>query len=297
MGFWGAGGSRTLGDGVGFGRWVGLGWVLSRKRRGGVYDARMLPRIRVNLPGLFVTATDTGVGKTVVACAIAWAMRQQRPGAQLAVCKPVASGCRRDRSGLVHEDAEALAYFSDCRLPLDVINPIRFREPLAPAVAAEQLGVAMDWAAVERSLNELATYGQAMIVEGAGGVMVPLDPAKPRATWLETGLFGLPAVVVARCGLGTLNHTAMTVRLLREAGITVAGVVMNGYEADEAVAMAADPSRPGNARWIERMTGAKVLALVPQVEGGAVLPGQGVISPAVLDAVSRVDWWELAGKE
>lgn len=256
----------------------------------------MLPHLTIHTPGLFVTGTDTGVGKTVVACAIAAALRVQRPGADIAVCKPFATGCRKERGELINDDAEALAHFADCRLPLDVINPIRFRDPLAPAVASQHKRVPIDWPALSRSLDQLEDYGDAMVVEGAGGVMVPLDPDQPKATWLETGCFGLPAVVVARSGLGTLNHTAMTVKLLKQAKIRVAGVVMNGYEPDEAAAMADDPSRPGNRPWIERMTGAKVLALVPRLADDAVRPAQGEIASAVLDAVAAVDWWRVCEK-
>ncbi|MFK7790945.1 MAG: dethiobiotin synthase [Phycisphaeraceae bacterium] len=254
----------------------------------------MVPTIRFKTPGLFVTGTDTEVGKTVVSCAIAYALRQQRSGAKVAVCKPMATGCEKRREGLVNEDAEALAHFSDCRLPLDVINPIRFREPLAPAVAAKQLGVPTAWSLLEDSAKQIDAYGDALIVEGAGGVMVPLDADEPKATWLDTGCFGLPTVVVSRAGLGTLNHTALTVKVLRDAGVKVAGVVVNGYEGDEAVAMSQDPSLPGNPRWIEQMTGVKVLALVPRIEG-EVSPSKGTIASGVLDAVGRVDWWRVLG--
>lgn len=251
--------------------------------------------LRFKTPGLFVTGTDTGVGKTVIACAIAAALRAQRPGARVAACKPFATGCRKEREGLVNDDAEALAHFADCRLPLDVINPIRFRAPLSPAAAAEQQGTPIDWDELHRCAAQLDAYGDAVVVEGAGGVMVPLDPDRPTMTWLDTKLFGLPAVVVARSGLGTLNHTAMSVRLLKDAGIKVAGVVMNGYEPDEAVAMAQDPSRPGNRRWIEAMTGVRVLALVPRLPEDQVVPDQGRIAPAVLQAVATADWWRMAG--
>ena len=251
--------------------------------------------IRFKSPGLFVTGTDTEVGKTVVSCAIAAALRRQRSGVTVGVCKPFATGCRKDREGLVNEDAEALAHFADCRLPLDVINPLRFREPLAPAAAAQNLGVPTDWDELATAVQEIDGYGDAVVAEGAGGLMVPLDADWPELTWLDTGLFGLPAVVVARAGLGTLNHTAMTVKLLVDAGVKVAGVVINGYEPDEAAAMSDDASRPSNPRWIERMTGVKVLALVPRVGGGQVDPARGVIAPAVLDAVAAVDWWRVVG--
>lgn len=251
--------------------------------------------IRFSTPGLFVTGTDTEVGKTVIACAIAWALRQQRAGAKVAVCKPFATGCEKRREGLVNADAEALAHFADCRLPLDVINPVRFRPPLAPAVAAQQLGVPTPWGLLTDAVKQIDAYGEAVVVEGAGGVMVPLDGDDPKATWLDTGCFGLPTVVVTRAGLGTLNHTAMTVKVLKEAGVKVAGVVINGFEADEAVAMSDDPSRPGNPRWIEAMTGAKVLALVPRLDGKSVRPEAGTIAAGVLDAVATVDWWRVIG--
>lgn len=254
----------------------------------------MPPKIRFKTPGLFVTGTDTEVGKTVIACAIAWALRQQRSGAKVAVCKPMATGCEKRREGLVNEDAEALAHFSDCRLPLDVINPIRYREPLAPAVAARQLNESTPWELLEDASRQIDAYGDGLIVEGAGGAMVPLDADDPKLTWLDTGCFGLPAVVVSRAGLGTLNHTAMTVKVLRDSGVKVAGVVINGYEPDEAAAMSQDPSLPGNPRGIEMMTGAKVLALVPRLEQG-VMPGDGQIASAVLDTVATVDWWRMLG--
>lgn len=251
-----------------------------------------MPTIRFETPGLFVAGTDTEVGKTVVSCAIARALRQQRSGARVAVCKPMATGCEKRREGLVNADAEALAHFSDCRLPLDVINPIRYREPLAPAVAACQLGERTPWALLQNAASEIDAYGDALVVEGAGGVMVPLDADDAELTWLDTACFGLPAVVVSRAGLGTLNHTAMTVKLLREAGVRVAGVVVNGYEGDQAIAYAKDPSLTGNPKWIEAMSGVKVLALLPRIEG-KVLPGEGEIAGEVLDAVAQVDWWRV----
>ena len=115
--------------------------------------------IHLRSRGLFITGTDTGVGKTVVTCALAWALRRQGV-ARVGVCKPFATGCRRDREGLVSPDAEALAHFADCRLPLDVINPLRFAAPLAPAVAAEQAGLPTDFAPLRRSLaRALAELG------------------------------------------------------------------------------------------------------------------------------------------
>ena len=79
---------------------------------------------KLNVPGLLITGTDTEIGKTVISCAIAHCLKTR--GHTVGVCKPFASGCRKEREGLVNDDAEALAHFADCREPLDVINPIRF---------------------------------------------------------------------------------------------------------------------------------------------------------------------------
>src|SRR5688572_9754119 len=105
----------------------------------------------VRIPGLFVTATDTEVGKTVIAGAIAnWFLRQ---GANVGVLKPVATGCVVRREGLVSEDAEFLASCADARFPLDLVCPQRYREPLAPAVAADRAQQPLDWETVQRSID------------------------------------------------------------------------------------------------------------------------------------------------
>jgi len=250
-------------------------------------------RPSIRCPGLFITGTDTGVGKTVAACAIAAAMRRQRPDARVAVSKPFGSGCRRTREGLVHEDAEALAHFADCRLPLDVINPIRYRAPLAPAVAAERAKRPPDFAALARSLEALSGWGDGLLVEGVGGLMVPIDPEHPTRTVLDLirGL-GLPTVVVCRSVLGTLNHTAMTVRLLKDSGCRVAGLVMNGYDTD-AAATEADPSIESNRGWLERMTGTRVLCVLPKRPAAAVDVARAALDTAVITAAEAVYWWDV----
>lgn len=244
---------------------------------------------KLEKPGLFVTGTDTEVGKTLVTCAIAAALRRQQPGWRVGVSKPFASDCRREREGLVNADAEALAHFADCRLPLDVINPIRFAPPLAPAVAAEQTGDTPDWAELCRSLETLDESSDCLLIEGVGGLLVPLDPERPKVTVLEFAReLGYPVLVVARSVLGTLNHTAMTVRLLKQAGLRVAGIVMNGYDAD--VAAAEDPSIATNRRWLAKMTGVKVLAVVPRVPAERAHPEKGQLPGDILDAVAMADW-------
>jgi len=243
---------------------------------------------RPSNPGLFITGTDTGVGKTVIACALARAWRRggNRPG----VFKPIASGCRREREGLVSDDTEALAHFAHTSSRLEEVTPVRYAAPLAPAVAAEQTGEPVDWGAIDRAWARIDSTHDRLVVEGVGGVLAPLSG---RTTVLDLMVaMGYPAVVVTRAGLGTLNHTALTVRALREAGAPLAGLVINGYAADAAEA---DPSMSSNRVWLEKLTGAKVLAIAPRRPAQEVRPAGGRLPREVLEAMAGVHWDGLAG--
>jgi len=239
------------------------------------------PMLRpVSIPGLFVTGTDTGVGKTVVAGAIAAWFRRQ--GHRVAVLKPLATGCERRREGLVSEDAEFLAHCADSPHPLDVVCPQRFVEPLAPSVAAERAGTPVDWVAVQRSLDAMARDSDVIVVEGVGGVMVPLDDRHTvldLAKWLR-----LPAVVVARAGLGTINHTLLTVEAVRRV-TRVAGVVINRYPAENA-----GVAEETNPRVIAKWGRTSVLCVVPDEPLTGSPPG---LSPGIVSAVGAVDWQQF----
>ena len=234
----------------------------------------------ISIPGLIITGTDTEVGKTVVAGAIGNWFR--RLGFRVAVSKPVATGCPQRREGLVSEDAEFLAHFADACFPLDVICPQCYAEPLAPAVAAQRSGRPLDWEAIDRSLAHMTAQSDVLIVEGVGGLMVPMDERhtfRDVAQWLK-----LPAVVVARPGLGTINHTLLTVNALRQARIPLAGVVINRYPAENA-----SIAEETNPKAIEKWGKVPVLCVVPDEKlGGLTLP-QGIVA-----AIDLVDWRRLA---
>jgi dethiobiotin synthetase len=235
----------------------------------------------VPIPGLFITGTDTGVGKTVVAGAIAAWFRRQ--GNRVAVLKPLATGCERRREGLVSTDAEFLAHCADSPHPLDVVCPQRFAEPLAPSVAAERAGTPVDWAEVQRSLDTICRDCDVIIIEGVGGVMVPLDnrhTVLDLAKWLR-----LPAVVVARAGLGTINHTLLTVDALRQV-TRVAGVVVNRYPAENA-GVAEETNPMVIARWGRT----PVLCVVPDEPMTGALPS---LPAGVVAAIEPVDWQQFA---
>lgn len=248
----------------------------------------VLRDLNLRKPGLFITGTDTDVGKTVVTSAIAHYLNQT--GMKVSVCKPMATGCRREREGLVASDAEAIAHFSDCRLPLDVINPVRFIPPMSPAAAAEAAGQEVDFAAIADSLTRLDEWGDVQLVEGVGGLCTPICAKDPGVTILElAAAIGYPVLIVCRAGLGTLSHTAMTARLLAAANVRIAGIVINGYVTDPA-AMVEDVSMNSNRKWLERMSRLSVLATLPQCEPSTVRPHEGVLSDEVLDAAAMTRW-------
>lgn len=235
----------------------------------------------IPIPGLLIVGTDTGVGKTVIAGAIAdWFRRRMR----IAVCKPAATGCLHRREGLVSEDAEFLAHYADTPHPLDLVCPQRYAEPLAPAVAAQRAGQPLDWPTIDRALQTMARDANAIIVEGIGGIMTPMDLKHTFldvAAWLK-----LPAIIVARPGLGTINHTLLTCLALRRRRIPIAGVVINRYPTDTPPL-----AEETNPRAIERWGKVPILCVVPQVNS----PLMPTLPPDIAAVISSVDWETKAG--
>jgi dethiobiotin synthetase len=165
------------------------------------------------MPSFFITGTDTGVGKTWFTCWLARAWRAR--GFAAAALKPIASGDR--------EDAELIREATGGILSLDEINPVHFREPAAPLVAARLENRMIDFVALNRKIA--AMHFSHFAVEGVGGWRVPLAPDYEVRDWARD--LQLPVIVVARGTLGTLNHTLLTVDSIREAGLPCAGVVVN----------------------------------------------------------------------
>lgn len=188
--------------------------------------------------GIFITGTDTGVGKTYIAAGIAAELRSC--GVNVGVMKPAETGCRVQGGRLVPEDSMALMRAAGSRDALSLVNPCRFRNPLAPSVAAKQEGRKVDIQKIMRSFRELCSRHDYLIVEGAGGIMVPL--------WEDT-LFvdlakrmGFPVLIVARPGLGTINHTLLTVEALLKKELALAGIVLNhATEARQDISVRTNP--------------------------------------------------------
>jgi dethiobiotin synthetase len=179
--------------------------------------------------GLFVTGTDTGCGKTTVACALARSARAA--GLRVRVLKPVETGCEPGADGeLVPADARALAEAAGDDAPLDRICPYRLKLPVAPELAAAEERVTIELARIEKAYAEAAADADCVLVEGAGGLRVPLAAGLEMAD-LALRL-ELPLLVVCRARLGTLNHTLLTLEAAERRGLRIAGVVVSHTDPD-----------------------------------------------------------------
>lgn len=190
--------------------------------------------------GFFITATDTNVGKTYVACAVARGMREA--GLKVGVMKPVETGCISDDSmprGLRPSDALRLKEASQSEASIELINPYCYSPPLAPNIAAHEAGDSIKLSEIKNHFDDLAADSDIMIVEGAGGIMVPLNNNDKIIDLMV--LLSLPIIIVAPSRLGSINHTLLTYNAAISAGLTVAGVVLN--QPDELI----DESTPLNA--------------------------------------------------
>lgn len=180
--------------------------------------------------GWFVTGTDTGVGKTFVTAALARELRAR--GQRVAAIKPAESGCRRGPEGLFAEDAETIAAAAGSWQAPDARCLYRFEEPVAPGVAAERTGTRIDLEAVARFVATAAADAARVLVEGAGGWLVPLGESRTIADLAER--LAWPVVVVARATLGTINHSLLTVEAIERRGLEVAALILSQRPDDEA---------------------------------------------------------------
>jgi dethiobiotin synthetase len=216
--------------------------------------------------GLFITGTDTGVGKTEVTAGIARIWR--REGRAFRVRKPVATGG--------DEDARKLALAAGV-VDVRSIAPLTFAEPAAPPVAARLEGQELSLGLLSEGML-LPRSEDALLVEGVGGLLCPLTATLTVAD-LAAGL-RFPLVIVARRSLGTLNHTLMTVEVARNRGLKVAGVVVS--ETSPVTTLA----EQSNVEELRARLAVPVLAVVPYRPGGY---------DEEIAELAQVDWWSLAG--
>lgn len=180
-----------------------------------------------------ITGTDTGVGKTTVGCALGFAMRAR--GMRVGVMKPAETGCADIAGMLEPADARALALAAACEMPLDLICPYRYRSPLAPAAAAEVDRLPPpDLGHLARCFQEIAAQCDGVLVEGAGGIAVPIAWNADYADL--AALLGLELIVVAGNRLGCLNAAMLTLSYAAHRGLNVAGYILCDIEPAESIA-------------------------------------------------------------
>jgi dethiobiotin synthetase len=203
---------------------------------------------------VFVTATDTGVGKTETSCALLSLMREA--GLNPAGFKPYESGCKRLDAPA---DALALREAAGSKDALDDVCPHRFRESVAPGVAAKRLGV---WPSFARTQEAFRSFrGRPLVVEGAGGLFVPVDASRDVIDLIAQ--FNLPVLLVARAGLGTLNHTGLSLEALARRRRKVAAILLVKSSPGR------DVSEEDNAQILEQRYGVRVLGPVPYRKNAA----------------------------
>lgn len=174
--------------------------------------------------GIFVTGTDTGVGKTVVSCALAAGLSAR--GVRVGVMKPFETGCAvAPDGGLIAADAAALRFFAGSADAPEDVCPIRFAEPLAPRVAAERAGEAIDLGVVHAAYGRIAGAADFLLVEGAGGLLVPITAEASMAELARD--LDLPLLVVVGSKLGAINHALLTCEVIRRRGLRLAGYIVN----------------------------------------------------------------------
>jgi len=197
----------------------------------------------------FITGTDTGVGKTLVSCALMHAFAAS--GKRVAGFKPVAAGCDDDEH---NEDAKRLRALSSVQATYGQINPYCLPHPIAPHLAARHAGVRIDFKRIMASYRELAGQTDEVIVEGAGGFCVPLNEKQDSADLAKE--IDLPVILVVGMRLGCINHALLTMRAIAEYQLECAGWVANVLDADM-------PSLQENIDSLRERIAAPLLGVVP----------------------------------
>ncbi len=205
--------------------------------------------------GVFVTGTDTGVGKTLVACALL--RRLAAEGVSAIGMKPVAAGCAETAAGRVNEDVEALLAAAGVRAERALVNPYALREAIAPHIAAAHESVRIDLERILESFDRLRRIADAVVVEGVGGFRVPLNESQDTGDLAR--MLGLPVVLVVGMRLGCLNHAMLTQETVLSRGLRLAGWVANRI--DPRMERCAE-----NIAFLRRAIAAPLLGDVPFVE-------------------------------
>ncbi len=202
--------------------------------------------------GFFITGTDTGVGKTFAASLIVKVLKEN--GIDVGVMKPVETGCHQKNGILKPHDALLLKKAAGVRDSLDLINPYRFKEPSAPSIAARKTGRQIKLPKIKECYKKLASRHDFMLVEGAGGLLVPLNNKETILDLIK--LLKLPVIIVAASRLGTINHTLLTVKCAKQLGIKIHGIIFNNPIQQKKSSLM-------NMEEVKRFTDVEIIAEIP----------------------------------
>ena len=226
--------------------------------------------------GFFITGTDTGVGKTVVTACLLSLFRNRQ--LDTGIMKPIETGVDPLCSSIANSDAKFLMAVGDCEDEFELVCPVQLTTPASPLQAARMENRVIEPDAILKSFDKLARRHKWMLVEGIGGLLVPICPGYFVADLIKD--LGLPVILVSRTHLGTLNHTLLTLWTARERGIGVSGVILNHMDDG-------DPSNveKGQGKLIEEISGIPVMGECPFL---------GPISP---ETFSDAEGMELIAKK
>jgi len=198
------------------------------------------------MSGIFITGTDTGCGKTFVTVKLAEYFSSQ--GLNVGVMKPISTGPAKE------DDARYLKKILKLKDPLKLINPIHLKHPLAPLPAARLENRKLKIESIFKAYRKLAKLHDLVLIEGIGGVLVPIAEKYCVADLIKE--LKLPVIIVARAGLGTINHTLLTIEALRRRKIPIMGIIISGYRGKGL-------SEQSNADLIRQLGQAPILATIP----------------------------------
>jgi len=192
---------------------------------------------------IFITATDTEVGKTFITAGLGCAA--QMKGVSVGISKPISAGGIDD----------AIYYKKKLKLKdsIDSINPIKFKQPLSPYAAMKTENIKFDINMIRKSIRHFRGNRDLVLVEGLGGALAPIKKNYYIADLIKD--LNIPCLIIARAGLGTINHTLMTIEVLKKRKIKITGIIMNGFDGSEI-------SQRSNAEVIEELSGVKIIGKI-----------------------------------
>jgi dethiobiotin synthase len=213
--------------------------------------------IKIMHNGIFITGTDTDVGKTMVTAGLLTYLRNNSINA--IPMKPIQTGCKKTKDGYIVPDLEYSLKISNLKIstPKKALAPYCYEPACSPHLAAELTNHYPNILKIKKDIHDIANIHDYVLIEGAGGIMVPINKTEMMLDLMKE--IGFPVVLVARAGLGTINHTLMSIEVLRNAGIHIVGVFINNVlpesKEDEFI-------RKNNIKAIEKYGNIKILGVI-----------------------------------